>query len=388
MTIAYLDCASGISGDMTLGALIDAGADLAAINAGIASLGLPAVRITATEVKKQAFRALQIAVEHEPEHKHRHLHHITAMIDGSQLSPRQRDFAKRIFGVLAEAEAKVHGTTIQKVHFHEVGAVDSIADIVGVAIAWDLLGIESAVASPIPTGHGFVEIAHGRCSLPAPATAELLQGIPLAPSTVASELTTPTGAAIVRALVGSFGPTPAMRIDRIGYGAGRRDLAEQPNLLRLFLGQASHAPARQTLIVLETNLDDASGETIGYAIERLWRQGALDVFTTSIHMKKQRPGVLLSVLCRPADAESLEAILFGETTTLGVRRTQVERTALERESVSLETPLGTIDGVVARFGESRRFSPEYETCRRIAQEQGVSLETIYEAARRAWADVG
>src|SRR3954464_11550625 len=204
MRIAYLDCSSGISGDMTLGALVDAGPDLAAIQSSIDSLGLPSCRLVRNEVKKQGFRATQITVEHEPEHKHRHLHHITAMIDGSSLGAPQKDLAKRIFQKLAEAEAKVHGTTIEEVHFHEVGAVDSIADIVGAAIGFDLLGVERIVCSAIPTGHGFVEIAHGRCSIPAPATGELLRGIPLTAFDVEGELTTPTGAAIVASLASAF----------------------------------------------------------------------------------------------------------------------------------------------------------------------------------------
>ena len=212
MKIAYLDCASGISGDMTLGALVDAGVDLNALNAGIQTLGLPSVRLVASSVKKKGFRATQITVEHEPEHKHRHLHHITAMIDGSALTAPQKDLAHRIFRRLAEAEAKVHNSTIEKVHFHEVGAVDSIADIVGAAIGWDLLGAERIVASPVPTGQGFIEIAHGRCAIPAPATAELLKGIPLAASSVECELTTPTGAAILATLVDAYGPVPSMTI--------------------------------------------------------------------------------------------------------------------------------------------------------------------------------
>jgi uncharacterized protein (TIGR00299 family) protein len=235
MRIAYLDCASGISGDMTLGALLDAGVDLAAVQAGIDSLGLPSCRLVVQETKKCGFRATQLTVEHEPEHKHRHLHHIEAMIAGSVLTERQRELALRIFGKLAEAEAKVHGTTIQKVHFHEVGAVDSIADIVGSAIAWDLLGVERIVCSPVPTGTGFVQIAHGRCSIPAPATGELLRGVPLAAFDVEGELTTPTGAAIVAALVDQFGPLPAMTVERIGYGAGQKDF-QHPNLLRLLVG--------------------------------------------------------------------------------------------------------------------------------------------------------
>ena len=271
MRIAYLDCASGISGDMTLGALIDAGVDLAAVQAGIDSLGLPSCRLAVAEVKKSGFRALQLTVEHEPEHKHRHLHHITAMIERSTLTPRQRELATRIFRRLAEAEAKVHGTTIEKVHFHEVGAVDSIADIVGSAIAWDLLGVERIVCSPVPTGTGFIEIAHGRCSIPAPATAELLRGVPLADFAVEGELTTPTGAAIVAALVDEFGPLPAMTIERIGYGAGQKDFTH-PNLLRLMVGEtapatgqrAGCAPIADAIVLLETNLDDATGESLGY----------------------------------------------------------------------------------------------------------------------------
>src|SRR3954467_12454068 len=240
MRIAYLDCSSGISGDMTLGALVDAGADLAAIQSSIDSLGLPSCRLLRTEVKKQGFRATQITVEHEPEHKHRHLHHITAMIEGSALSERAKTLAKRIFQKLAEAEAKVHGSTIEKVHFHEVGAVDSIADIVGAAIGFGLLPIKRIICSPIPTGHGFVEIAHGRCSIPAPATGELLRGIPLASLDVEGELTTPTGAAIVAALPNDFGPLPAMVVDRIGYGAGQKDF-DHPNILRLLIGEVDSA---------------------------------------------------------------------------------------------------------------------------------------------------
>src|SRR3954469_21309666 len=294
MPIAYLDCASGISGDMTLGALVDAGADLAAIQSGIDSLGLPSCRLLRTEVKKQGFRATQITVEHEPEHKHRHLHHITAMIEGSALSERAKTLAKRIFQKLAEAEAKVHGSTIEKVHFHEVGAVDSIADIVGAAIGLDLLKIERIFCSPIPTGRGFVEIAHGRCSIPAPATGELLRGIPLAAFDVEGELTTPTGAAIVAALANDFGQLPAMTVDSIGYGAGQKDF-DHPNILRLLVGEVGSAsgrsgeeknrtPRTESIVVLETNLDNTTGETVGHAVDRLWSAGALDVSLIPIQM--------------------------------------------------------------------------------------------------------
>jgi hypothetical protein len=383
--LAYFDCASGISGDMTLGALVDAGAELAAIDEGVRSLGLAGVRIVAAEVKKHGFRATQIRVEHEPEHKHRHLHHIVGLIDAGALSPRARELARRIFTRLAEAEAKVHGTTIEKVHFHEVGAVDSIADIVGTAIAWDLLEIERAVASPVPTGQGFVEIAHGRCSLPAPATAELLRGVPLAESSVAAELTTPTGAAILAALADAYGPPPAMTIEQIGYGAGQRDLAEQPNLLRVLIGSGEPSGAGERLWMVETNLDDASGEAIGYAIGELWQAGALDVFTAPIQMKKQRPGVTLSVLCRGAEREAVEAVLFRETTTLGLRRYAVDRLALRREPRNVATPWGEVTGVAAWCPDgSVKFAPEFAACQAVAQQHRVPWREVYEAAQRGW----
>ena len=385
MKIAYLDCASGISGDMTLGALVDAGVDLDRIRAGVGSLGLPDCKLLATEVKKKGFRATQVTVEHPPEHAHRHLHHITKMIDAGQLTPRQRDLAKRIFTRLAEAEARVHGTTIEKVHFHEVGAVDSIADIVGSAIGWDLLGVDRIVASPVPTGSGSIQIAHGRSSVPAPATAELLKGVPLADCPIASELTTPTGAAILSTLVDSYGPLPAMKIDRIGYGAGQRDLAEQANVLRLFVGESADELAGDQVWVLETNLDDISGELVGYCTTKLWEAGALDVYTTAIQMKKNRPGVMLSVLCPPGQVERIERILFRETTTLGVRRWPVSRHKLERKPHTVQTPLGPVEGKLGWIaGQPPSFSPEFEACSRIAQEHNVPLKDVYEAAQRAF----
>lgn len=385
MKIAYLDCMSGVSGDMMLGALVDAGADLAAIQAGLDSLGLPSCRLEAQEVKKKGFRAVKVNVLYEPEHKHRHLHHITGMIDASQLSASQKDLAKRIFTRLGEAEAKVHGTTIQKVHFHEVGAVDSIADVVGSAIGLDLLGVQRVVCSPVPTGGGFVEIAHGRVSIPAPATAELLQGVPIAPSTVQLELTTPTGAAIVATVAESFGGLPAMRIERIGYGAGTRDLESQANLLRLLLGQADEPLAADQVWILETNLDDVSGEVIGHTTALLMDAGALDVYTTAIQMKKNRPAVMVSVICRADDAARLEDILFRETTTLGIRRWPASRHTLPREACQVETPWGPVAGKLATGAGGRvRFSPEYEACRQIAADHRVPLADVYDAAREAY----
>lgn len=385
MRIAYLDCASGVSGDMMLGALIDAGVELSDVQAGIDSLGLPSCRLAIEEVKKNGFRALQLTVEHEPEHAHRHLHHIVAMIEGSTLTPSQRELALRIFNRLAQAEAKVHGSTIEKVHFHEVGAVDSIADIVGSAIAWDLLGVDRIVCSSVPTGTGFVQIAHGRCSIPAPATGELLSGVPIAASDVDGELTTPTGAAIVSTLVDEFGPLPTMTISATGYGSGQKDF-EHPNLLRLLVGESnSNAVEGDQIVLLETNLDDTAGEAIGYCCEQLWKAGALDVATTPLQMKKGRPGVLLSVQCRPADADLLANIIFRETTTLGLRRSTRQRQTLPRRNVKVSTAWGEIDGVVATLPDgTERFSPEFASCREIADKENMPLEAVYAAVRQAF----
>jgi len=386
MKLAYIDCISGISGDMTLGALVDCGIELAALQAGIDSLGLPNIRLAGEEVKRHGFRAMKVKVEHEPEHAHRHLHHITEKIDASGvLTLPQKDLAKRIFTCIGEAEAKVHGTTIRKVHFHEVGAVDSIADIVGCAVGLALLGVDRIVCSPVPTGTGHIEIEHGRVTVPAPATAEILKGVPLAASAVPFELTTPTGAAIVKTVADEFGPLPAMTIETIGFGAGDRDLKEQPNVLRLIIGQANGQLASDVIWVLETNLDDISGEVVGHTTAKLFEAGALDVYTTSIQMKKNRPGVLLSVLA-PADlVGKLEKIIFRETSTLGIRRWQACRHKLERRPHTVETPLGPIEGKLAVLPDgAQSFSPEFEACRRIAGEKNVPLKDVYEAAMRAF----
>ncbi len=307
------------------------------------------------------------------------------MIGGSSLTASQKDLATRIFTRLGEAEAKVHGTTIRKVHFHEVGAVDSIADIVGSAIGLDLLGVDRIVCSPIPTGQGTVEIAHGRVSIPAPATAELLKGIPLMASTIESELTTPTGAAIVSTVVDEFGVLPAMQIETIGYGAGDRDLEAQANLVRLLVGEADDMTANDQVWVLETNLDDATGEIVGHCVNLLAEAGALDVYTTSIQMKKNRPAIKLTVLCEADKIANLERILFRETTTLGVRRWLASRHKLERRIHTVETELGQITGKLATLADGTiSFSPEYESCKEIAVEKKKPLKDVYEMARKAF----
>jgi uncharacterized protein (TIGR00299 family) protein len=390
MKIIYLDCASGISGDMMLGALVDAGADLATIQTGLDSLGLTDCRLELTEVKRHAFRAAKVDVTHPPENAHRHLHHITDLIEHSQLTAGQKEQACRIFTTLGEAEAKVHGTTLRKVHFHEVGAVDSIADIVGTAIGLDLLAADRVVCSPIPTGQGFIEIAHGRCSVPAPATAEILQGIPLATCMVESELTTPTGAAIVKTVVDRFGALPAMTIDRIGYGAGDKNFEQQANLLRLIVGtdqDPSWTAEQDEVVVLETNLDDVTAETIAYCGQQLFAAGALDVYTSPIMMKKNRSATKLTVLGQPADGARLEAIIFAETRTLGIRRWSADRSKLRRTPAERTTPWGTVRGKRAVLPDgSTRFFPEYEDCRRLAQAHKIPLQQVMDAARIASAE--
>jgi hypothetical protein len=384
MRIAYLDCASGISGDMLLGAIIDAGVDLTHLQSAIDSMGLPNCRFATCETKRAGFRALDLTVEHEPEHAHRHLHHILAMIDRGSLTVRQKELSTKVFQRLAEAEAKVHGTTVQKVHFHEVGAVDSIADIVGCCVGLDLLNVQRILCSPVPTGGGFVEIAHGRCSVPAPATAELLVGIPVVGSDVMVELTTPTGAAIVASLVDEFGPLPPMSIQRIGYGAGDREIPSQPNILRLLVGEDAGAHVSDQVTLLETNLDDVSGEIIGYCFERLLAAGALDVFTTPIQMKKNRPGVKLTVICQPGHTSSIEQILFQETSTLGIRRWRAERSVLGRETRLVTTSWGQVAGKLVHMPDGEiRFSPEFEACRIIAEANQIPLHTVMRAAIRA-----
>ncbi|MBM4000181.1 MAG: nickel pincer cofactor biosynthesis protein LarC [Planctomycetes bacterium] len=385
MKIAYLDCSSGISGDMTLGALVDAGVPLEPIQAGVASLGLPDVRITADEVRRHGFRAVKVRVECPPEKNHRHLHHIVDKIDASTLTEPQKELARRMFTRLGEAEAKVHGTTVRKVHFHEVGAADSIADLVGSAIAWDLLGPARIVCSPVPVGRGEIQIEHGRVGLPAPATAELLRSVPIAASDVRAELTTPTGAAIIATLVDEFGGIPAMSIESIGYGAGDRELTEQPNVLRIFVGEAAEHSLSDVVWVLETNLDDVSGEVIGHCFTRLGEGGALDVYATAIQMKKNRPGVKLTVLCGADRIAKLEQILFKETGTLGIRRWAASRHKLERRSLEVVTRFGPVAGKLAVHDDGGiSYSPEFESCRAIAEQRRLAIRDVYRAAHEAF----
>jgi uncharacterized protein (TIGR00299 family) protein len=386
--VAHFDCFSGISGDMTLAALIDSGVDRAAIEQGVASLGLP-VRLEIEKVRKGGFAATYVRVEAPEEHSHRFFPQVEEILGRGSLTAHQRDLALRIFRRLAEAEAAAHGMPLEKVHFHEVGALDSIVDIAGAAIGLDLLGVERFTSRSVPTGSGMVKCAHGLMPIPAPGTAALLKGVPLAPSSIKAELTTPTGAAILTTLVQEWIEQPVMTVERIGHGAGRRDFHEQPNLLRLFVGTTAAPEESDQAWMLETNLDDLPAEVIGYCYDLLLGAGALDVFSTPIVMKKNRPGVLLSVLAAAESLPQLEAILFRETTTFGIRRYPVQRHKLQRRSCVVQTPWGPVQGKLGwRTGQTSIFSPEYEDCARVAREHTVALRQVYAEAHQAYAAQG
>ena len=377
MTVVHFDCFSGLSGDMVLGALLDAGLEAKAIQAVFDSLGL-GIRLEVETVKRCGFRATKANVICKDEDDYRFLPDIEAIIARSSLTPPQRTLAISIFHKLAHAESVAHGMPLEKVHFHEVGALDSIADILGAAVGLTLLNATKFTSTPVPTGHGTVKGAHGIMPIPTPGTAELLRGVPLAKFTAKGELTTPTGAAILTSIVNEYTDSPAMTIDRIGHGAGTKDFLEHPNILRLFVGRAVAKPAN-TVTLLECNLDDCPAEIIGYAIEQLQSAGALDVFTVPIQMKKQRPGVLLSVLANTPDVPAIEEILFRETGTFGIRKSVVERTVLERESITVETRFGSLPAKRGWRGDHRIITPEYDACAAAARQHGVPLREVYQA---------
>ncbi|HZU35288.1 MAG TPA: nickel pincer cofactor biosynthesis protein LarC [Gemmataceae bacterium] len=383
MRVAHFDCFSGISGDMTLGALIDAGVDARAIRQAIDPLGLP-IRLDVQKIRKGGFAATAVRIEAPHEHAHRYLPQVEAILDRGKLTPPQRELAGRIFRRLAEAEAAVHGMPVEKVHFHEVGALDSIADIVGAAVGLDLLGVTRFTSRSVPTGRGMVKCAHGLMPVPAPGTAELLKGVPLAPSTIEAELTTPTGAAILTTVVNEWVDSPTLKVEQVGHGAGQRDFPEQPNLLRLFVGTAANQAEADQVWMLETNLDDLPPEIIGYCYDLLLTAGALDVFTTPIFMKKNRPGTLLSVLAPEAVLPAIETILFRETATFGIRRYPVSRHKLRREAATVTTPWGPVKGKLGWLeGRAPVFTPEYEDCARVARQHGVALRDVYLQVQRA-----
>ena len=380
MKICYLDAFSGISGDMTVGALLDAGADQQALAEALSTLGTDAV-FRVEKTRRCGLAATKFTVEGGESSKHRHLPQILEMIERGSLPERVKQNAAAVFRRLGEAEAKAHGVSIDKVHFHEVGAADSICDIVGACMGLELLGVEELYCSAVNVGGGTVQTEHGVLPVPAPATASLLQGKPVYARGPAMELTTPTGAALAVTLAREFGAMPAMRIQASGYGAGGRDFAEHANVLRLLTGEAGGAAEAVSVAVLEANIDDSTPEVLGYALERLLAEGALDVTLSAVLMKKSRPGTLLRVIARPEDRERLAGIVLAETSTLVIRFYAAERRVEERRIVEVETPHGRVRVKSAGSGS---FAPEYEDCRRIAQEKGVPLRQVMAAASHAF----
>jgi pyridinium-3,5-bisthiocarboxylic acid mononucleotide nickel chelatase len=437
MRIAYLDCFSGMSGDMFLGALIDAGVSPELLEKAVAALDVGA-RLEISKVNRSGITATKVDVlvngerempsemvattMHEHSHSHEHHEHpheephahphshsqlssrtavsaphsqgrslkeIKAIIGKAAISGNAKRSAIAIFEALGAAEAKVHNMDIASVHFHEVGAVDAMVDIVGAAVGAEALGVDEFVCSPLNVGGGTVKCAHGVFPVPAPATVELLAGTPVYSSGMQVELLTPTGAAIVKTLATRFGPFPAMKIEKNGYGAGTRDFPGNPNVVRLVIGESDASitskTAQDTVSVLEANLDDMNPQVFGYVMDRLFDEGALDVFGMAVQMKKNRPGTLLTVLCKPEDAAKLTQIIFAETTTLGVRSRQEQRQTLARRFVSVTTPWGDVRMKIASMnGTVTNYAPEYEDCRRIATERHLPLKTVMQEATTAY----
>jgi hypothetical protein len=388
MRTLYFDCFAGASGDMILGALVAAGVNPRDLRDQLALLDVAGFEITFETVDRSGISATHARVATADEKQHRHLGTILKIIESSRLSAAVKARASRIFTRLGEAEARVHNVAVEKIHFHEVGALDAIVDVVGACIGFELLGVERFVSSPLHVGSGTVEMAHGRFPVPPPAVVELLRDVPVYSTDITGELVTPTGAAIISTVcAGEFGPLPSMRVAASGYGAGSRRYENFPNALRVLLGEDGVAgtAASEKLVMIETNLDDTSPQIVGYAMERAFALGALDCYVTPVLMKKNRPGVVVSVLCRAAERETLTKLLFDETTTLGVRSYEVERRALVREFVGVETEFGRINVKVARGGDGGvcNAAPEYEDCRAAAARAGVPLRVVEWAARIA-----
>lgn len=385
MKIAYFDLISGASGDMILGALIDAGLPENKLRDDLAALGLTDFELQVRRVNKMGFSATKVDVLVKDDVPERHLPEIEAVITQSDLPDHIQQKANAIFRRLGTVEAGIHGVSLEHVHLHELGGVDTIVDIVGTLLGLETLEIEKVFASPVPLGRGFVKGAHGQIPLPAPATVALLKEIPIVGSELMVETVTPTGAVLLSSLAASFGPIPEMKLNSVGYGAGGRDLPI-PNVLRILTGEQAADPGMSTdrLVLLETNIDDLNPEIYAHVMDRLFAAGALDVFLTPIQMKKNRPGTQLSVLCRDQEALKTREILFLETSTLGIRETNLRRHSLKREIQAVETPYGIVRIKIAHLPNGDiKFSPEYEDCRQRAVETGVPLQEIYRAAQAA-----
>jgi pyridinium-3,5-bisthiocarboxylic acid mononucleotide nickel chelatase len=383
MTHAHFDCFAGISGDMTLGAMIDLGVDPDWLAGQIRDLPLDGFALTATPVFRNGIRARQVTVTADEGSARRDFRQIVDLIETSPVSDPVRARSLAMFGKIADAESAIHGCPRDHVHFHEVGGIDAIVDIVGTALCLEKLGITSVSASPLPMGSGFVACAHGRLPVPAPATVAILKGIPVVGADTGKEMVTPTGAAIVAAAAEDFGPMPPMRPEKTGYGAGTHEFKDRPNLLRVITGRletvGDHLHA-DTVAVIEAGIDDMNPEIFGFLMERLFEDGALDVCWIPVQVKKGRPGTLVQVLCPPHLQPVVVNRILSETTSIGVRHHTVQRTVLDREVVTVETTLGRVQAkrVTGPDGNGR-LVPEYEACRRLAKEGGRPLREIYEA---------
>jgi pyridinium-3,5-bisthiocarboxylic acid mononucleotide nickel chelatase len=386
MKTLYFDSFAGASGDMILGATVDAGVDQDALAQQLSLLNVSGFELRFEKVKRAGLSATHAVVTIQPEHAHRHLSDILKIIDNSSLSAGIKERASKIFTRLAEAEARVHNEPVDHVHFHEVGALDAIVDVVGAAICFDLLGIEEFICSPLHVGSGVVEMAHGRFPVPPPAVADLLKGVPFYSTDIKGELLTPTGAAILTTVCKEYGPVPSIEVARIGYGAGTREYESFPNVLRVLVGTTESKPVSERLLMIETNIDDVSPQIVGHVMERVFELGALDCYFTAVQMKKNRPGVLLSVLCDVDMKDSIMQLLFRETTTLGIRSYEVDRRALARSVVRVETQYGPIDVKVAQLdGQIVNEMPEFDQCRSAAAKAGVPVKIVEDAVRVALA---
>jgi uncharacterized protein (TIGR00299 family) protein len=385
MKTLYFDCFAGASGDMILGALVDAGVDPRALVEQLQLLGVAGWKIDFEKVDRSGISSTYARVEAAHEHAHRHLSDIHKIISQSQLNQSIKDRAASIFSRLAEAEARVHNQPVEKIHFHEVGALDAIIDVCGAAIGFQLLGIGEFISSPLRVGLGMAQMAHGRFPIPPPAVAELLKNKPIYAGEIEGEFVTPTGAAIITSVCDRFENLPAMRVEATGYGAGTRNPKGFPNAMRVLVGETeSLSAADETLLMIETNIDDMSPQLFGYVIERAFELGALDCYLTQTQMKKNRPGSLISILCRPPEREKFLQLLFAETTTIGARSYEVQRRALARETVAVQTQFGQIDVKVVHTNGAVKAMPEFEQCRSAAAAANVPLREVQDAAQRAY----
>jgi len=385
MKTAYFDCFSGISGDMIIGALLDLGLDINFLDKELKKLNLKNYEIQSKKIVKNGIAATKfdVSIKHEHNHEERNLKEINEIIKKSKLDNEIKNTIKKIFLKIAIAEAKVHNKPVDKIHFHEIGAIDTIIDIAGAVIGFKKLGIDRIYCSKLNVGTGFVEFSHGKWPVPAPATAEILRNVPIYNNNIEAELVTPTGAAIITALASGFGEMPAMKVEKIGYGAGTKEL-EQPNVLRVFLGELDNMK-NDTINIIETNIDNMNPEIYPYVIERLMENGALDAYLTNIIMKKGRPAIKLTVLSEMKDTDKLCNVIFDETTTLGVRILIAAKKKLDREIKTIKTKYGNVGVKISKLkNEVKNIMPEYEDCVKIAKNRKIPLKEVYEEVKKLY----